>query len=291
MKNVLLIGVKLVKAESVIENNVDDKLLQKTINTVQETQLKPILGKGVYETVCGYTNDKITNTAFQIPEPYKELVEDYIQPYLVNATTAEFIAVSAMKVSNKGLQKLNDNSSTSVSVADLEAYKNIYDNHTTTYKQALINFLQSSNLLPLNGDTNTTSTGIGWFLESKPKHCYNPTSSNTPVVEFESDPVWNSQKGNYYTKFEIDALLAASGFARNIFNEFPSGAKDGVNIHFTTAFPFIPNTTQLYLNGQRLINNYDYDYYELGNQQVVFRSYSPKVSDKLVIDYLTNSNI
>ena len=48
MKKVLLISVSDIISNSVIEENIDQKLLAKALAMVQETGLKPILGKELY---------------------------------------------------------------------------------------------------------------------------------------------------------------------------------------------------------------------------------------------------
>lgn len=71
-----------------------------------------------------------------------------------------------------------------------------------------------------------------------------------------------------------------------IFNEVPGGAKNGVNLVFTTAFPYRAGTLQVYLNG--LLQAPGEDYNETGNQ-TSFTFILPTVpinTDTLTVNYV-----
>lgn len=207
MAKILFISASKVKAVSVVEDNVDDKVLSNVIATVQETQLKPILGKALYKIVEDFLTEKVADSTFTIPEPEKELIDDYIQPFLVHATVADFIAVNNYKLTNKGTQKLNDNSSTAVSSTENEYIKNHYDNLVSTYKNNLLVFLKENTLLEHDADTNITLPLTGWFFDNGSTTSVKTGSSSSPSDELELDPVWIANKANFYTKTQIDALL------------------------------------------------------------------------------------
>ena len=161
---VLLIHNDKIRAESIIERNTDDKILSKVLHSVQEIQLKPILGKDLFETVCTAVIAKIADSAYMFEEPIKELLENYIQPFLINATVAEFIVINNYKITNKGVQKMNDNSSNSITANEIEYIKNYYDNFVSTYKSNLIKFLNESKLTECGTDKNITMPITGWYL-------------------------------------------------------------------------------------------------------------------------------
>ena len=97
-------------------------------------------------------------------ETYKTLLDDYIQPYLINAVLADFIVTNQYKMTNKGLLRLNDNSATSVTSEELEYFKNHFDDIATQHKSNLVQYLMDNNLLQCKTSTNETSGSIGWFL-------------------------------------------------------------------------------------------------------------------------------
>lgn len=67
-------------------------------------------------------------------------------------------------------------------------------------------------------------------------------------------------------------------------NEVPGGLKNGVNINFTTANPFVTSSTHLYINGLR--QQLGVHYYESGVQQLNIPD-SIQSSDILIVDYIS----
>ena len=174
-QKILLISTNIIKQETVIENNVDDKVLARVIFNVQEIQLKAILGKPLYDNVCDEARNKVANPNYVYADFFQELINVKIKNFLLAATIAEFIPINNYKISSKGIQKLNDNSAANIDSKELEYYKNYYDNFSTTSKKELLAFLKLNNALENNKDTDTTSNGIGWFLGIEDS-CYNNVS-------------------------------------------------------------------------------------------------------------------
>lgn len=68
-----------------------------------------------------------------------------------------------------------------------------------------------------------------------------------------------------------------------MFNETPGGALNGVNLTFTTLYPFVPGTTAVYLNGLREFPGDGYT--EAAPNSIVFDD-APLSTDKLRVDYI-----
>ena len=198
MANILLISTKTLKAKSYIEENVDDKTLSKIVLNVQEGELKQVLGKELYNSVCNEVALKATDSTHVIPTVIKDLLEDYIQPYLTYATCAEFIVVNNYKLSNKGVQKLNDNSSSSTSQNEGEYLKNYYDNYVVTYKSNLIKYLRENNLNVAGTDNNLSFPATGWYFGNS-KHCGSTTPSPSPNIPSTADLQTVTDAGNTTT--------------------------------------------------------------------------------------------
>jgi hypothetical protein len=64
------------------------------------------------------------------------------------------------------------------------------------------------------------------------------------------------------------------------------GIKNNSNTNYNTSQSFLPNTTRVYLNGQRLTRGVGYDYVEAGTVQVSM-SLPPAPTDQLIIEYQT----
>jgi len=149
-KKVLLISVNEIIDNSVIEYNVDAKILAKTLSIVQDTSLKPILGSTLYdETLNAVYNFVISGTP--IDSKYSNIITAS-KPYLIAKTTAEFIVTNNYKFTDKGLMKLSDNSASNVSESDLQSVKDYYDNLTSSYKQILVQYLEDSHLIDYRND-------------------------------------------------------------------------------------------------------------------------------------------
>ncbi len=167
MERVLLISEQTIKSESVLETNVDPKILSKVIINVQEIQLKAILGTTLYNALISQVKSKILDSSFVMSSYNLQLLNDYVIPFLTHATVSEFIVVNNYKLSNKGVMKLTDNASASSNPQDIEYVKNYYDSYAAVYKSRLVKFLKADNDSSTGGtDSNNTSSAIGCHLES-----------------------------------------------------------------------------------------------------------------------------
>ena len=70
------ISIEVIKDQSVINENVDSKLLQPTLIMVQDIYLKQVIGKDLYAELITQVN------AESVSALNTTLLTDYIQPYL-----------------------------------------------------------------------------------------------------------------------------------------------------------------------------------------------------------------
>ncbi|GAA4326266.1 hypothetical protein [Flaviaesturariibacter amylovorans] len=166
MPNVLLISDRHLKDQALVESNVDAKVLAKVIHSVQEIQLKQILGSTLYGSLIQAVADQI-QSGTTLSETYTEVLNDYVKPWMVWAVAADFLILNQYKVTNKGVLRLSDDGAESVSLQELEALKNYYDNNAASFKLRLIDHLKKNSLVTYsdNPDTNISSGSIGWFIE------------------------------------------------------------------------------------------------------------------------------
>ncbi|KAK6033529.1 Hep/Hag repeat protein [Ostertagia ostertagi] len=163
LNKVLLISVNDVFANSPIEDNVDVKLLARTIQQVQQVNLKPILTEGIYNNVL-FAVQALSLSGEAMSSLYSDLLS-IIKPYLINKTVAEFVIPNQYKFTAKGLMKMNVNSASDLSDGDLTNVKDYYDNLSTTYKESIIAFLKKYKLTSIYSDDSITSDASGWFFE------------------------------------------------------------------------------------------------------------------------------
>ncbi len=103
-------------------------------------------------------------------------------------------------------------------------------------------------------------------------------------VEQVSKGTYNVRR--YDTVYEVQytpyAVVDPGGNAEIIYGEVPSGAINGSNATFTTAYDFEPETVQVILNGmiQKLVQ----DYNTVGTQTITL-NVSPSSGETLIINY------
>lgn len=209
MKNVLLISEADLKNNSVIEKNVDGKMLSKLIRTVQDTQLRPVLGDTLYTEIIDAVYANATEST-AITTSMRTLLDSYVKPFLTYAVTADFIVLN-YKFTNKGVLKLSDNSGQNVSSQELEYLRNYYENYSATYKRMLVDYLHENNLVESGEvDTDITSPSIGWFLGTGvEKHVHSQSNGSLNYTKAEIDALL----ANFYSKTEVDALVSGMDFS------------------------------------------------------------------------------
>ncbi|MES2265595.1 MAG: hypothetical protein V4520_02465 [Bacteroidota bacterium] len=163
MKNIRFISETAIKENSVIETNVDAKIISNTISEVQELELKPILGKDLYNELTNEVVSASTISGYIISAKNIELLDDYIKPFLIYGTLSYGFIPLHYKVTNKGVNRKNDERATTVDLKELEAVKDNYDNKFSAYKIRLVNHLEIDSTAC---DTTIDSTGdsTGWYL-------------------------------------------------------------------------------------------------------------------------------
>lgn len=233
VKKVLLINTNDVIGGSVVEANVDTKLLSKAISIAQETGLKPILGNNLYNEVTDAVYENSLNSV-PLAAKYVNLL-DAVKPYMIAKTVADFITINAYKFTNKGLMKMNDNSATSLDDASLKGLKDYYNNLVTTYKIDILDYLKNNNLVAGGTDKDITSNGIGWFLES----------DYTPISYSSEQPAIND---TYVTGATYNENTGVATFTNNVGGSFhvtingTGGSGGGASI---SGFTYNPNENAL----------------------------------------------
>jgi hypothetical protein len=167
MKKVLFISEQTIKENSVIESAVDSKIISNTILEVQSLELQPVLGKDLYTVIANEIVSASTVSGYTISPLNQELLEDYIKPFLIYGALSYGFIPLHYKVTNKGVNRKNDERATTLEIKELEAVKDSYDTKFATYKQRLVKHLEIDLKEPENSSTDKVdSTGevTGWYL-------------------------------------------------------------------------------------------------------------------------------
>ena len=139
MNNVLLISEATVKANSEISDNLYGSYLLPAIRTSQELYLQPVLGKSLYESIIDKVSDgSIVNEG---NASYKELLDDYIQPYLLERVLADLVPIVSAKIANLGTVVSKDEYVVNLSVTDAEKLHNFHIVKSDAYLKRMQEYL------------------------------------------------------------------------------------------------------------------------------------------------------
>jgi hypothetical protein len=162
LSKVLLITPTEVTNLSIIESNIDIKVLTNVITSVQNTYLKPILGDRLFNNLLDAIYEKSVNNTPLLPL-YDDLFV-MVKPFLINKVVAEFIMQNSFKFTKKGLLQMTDDSASTLNITDINTVKDYYDNLSTQFKIDLVKFLIKNKLTNGLTDENITSDATGWFI-------------------------------------------------------------------------------------------------------------------------------
>lgn len=152
MQNILLISEDYVKSNSELTDNMFGKYLLPAIRTSQELYLQPVLGKTLYDTVI----DVVSDGSIVDPENshIKELLDDYIQPYLLERVLADLIPIVSAKVANLGTVHSKDEYVENLSVENAEKLQQFHIIKSDAYLKRMQEYLlANSGMFPIDSCT------------------------------------------------------------------------------------------------------------------------------------------
>lgn len=162
MKNIVqFIDAEYLKANTPIEQNVDDTLLNQHIRKVQRLHVESILGTTFYDSL----SNKIVAGTLNADED--NLIRDYIQPMLAEYTIYYVLPFIARKLTNKSVSEKGSEFSTASDLEDLKYIRNGVLDEAEFFAKRLINELtQNYSKYPeyYNADCeNLPSTNRAYF--------------------------------------------------------------------------------------------------------------------------------
>lgn len=166
MKKIILISVNQVKENTIIESNVDEKLIVNSILEVQDLELQPVIGKITLNRLKSEVEQTIIQSGYTLADSDKTLLDEYIKPFLVYGTLVNSFIGIHYKYSNKGIIKKNDVQAQSADSKELELMRSHYVTKFENYKKRLIDYLKEDEDPSTNpeGEQDTTYGSTGWFL-------------------------------------------------------------------------------------------------------------------------------
>lgn len=145
IKNTMLAAPDDVKAASYVNYNVDDSILGASIRETQEIHLQSIIGSNLFYRLQELVYNAVKGNEDNIDEEanalYKELLDDYVSPYLINKTVAVLCVPLSYKLRNIGVSKSKDDNIDSVSLREVMAVQNRFNTMSATYATQLSKYL------------------------------------------------------------------------------------------------------------------------------------------------------
>lgn len=149
MQNILLISEDYVKSNSELTDNMYGKYLLPAIRTSQELYLQPVLGSTLYDTIVTAVGDG--SITAETNSHIKELLDEYIQPYLLEKVLADLIPIVSAKVANLGTVHSKDEYVENLSVADAEKLQTFHVQKSDAYLKRMQEYLlANSGMFPID---------------------------------------------------------------------------------------------------------------------------------------------
>lgn len=133
--NILFISEQTLKDRSLLQDNVDPKLIKPTIKQAQDIYIEPILGTGLYrqlQTQIAANNVSVLNAT---------LLNNYITDCLCWYVASEMVMSLGYKLTNKNVLRKNSENSETPSLSELFDLMEYYKNKAETYAQRTTNYL------------------------------------------------------------------------------------------------------------------------------------------------------
>jgi hypothetical protein len=190
---VLLISETKLKAFTNINKNVDMDVLKAEIQIAQDIDLQTILGTLFYEHLMNQVSS--TGNTFNADE--KTLVDDYIQPFLIQ--TAYFNAIPHLhyRTMNRGIVEGMMENATSVDIETMKYLRNVQKQRADFYMTRLQDYLligRGQNKFP---QYNTQSTIDGMIPDRSQKYNNGIFLRHTTRKGYSKKDVWRSGLQSY----------------------------------------------------------------------------------------------
>jgi hypothetical protein len=144
MTTTLIISEEKLREFTDINDNLDSKLLMNAVREAQDIYLQRLTGTSLYEYILQQID---ANT---LVDPYKKLVDDFIQPYLIYASYWEALDAIYTRPRNNGLlQPTGGENSEKADGTWYNRKREMADNKMQYYGERLTNYLiQEQNQFP-----------------------------------------------------------------------------------------------------------------------------------------------
>lgn len=175
MKKVLLISETTLKKYTLINDNIDGMYLLPAIQSAQDIDLDTIIGPALNNKL----QDLVGNNDILQPKNinYKNLLDDYVTPYLCWQVMQSVQIALDYKFSNSGVIENSDERKTKLDYTNSKALADQYQKYANSYAMKLKNYLHNnSNLFPeyrkiVDSQAAESPSLCSIFLEDDDDYC------------------------------------------------------------------------------------------------------------------------
>lgn len=136
-RNVLLISEDYLKTESFLDDNVSGKYLLTAIKMAQDIELQSIIGTNLLHSIQKKVFENVIE--LEANKRYKDLLDNYIQPFLLYQVLSEIVIPISYKMSNFGVMQSSDEKDYAVDNKQINLVKKFYSDKANVYKERLQN--------------------------------------------------------------------------------------------------------------------------------------------------------
>jgi len=152
----MFIGVQDLKENSVIEDNVDEKILAISIKEFQELEIKKILGRSEYERLSDELLKVVNEVGYELSES-DVLLMDVITPVMIYGALTYSISPLHYKLSNMGVKNETNINSLSTEQATIRAN---YAFKLDGFRAELKEYISTPSCCASPDDTTYNMTGV-----------------------------------------------------------------------------------------------------------------------------------
>jgi hypothetical protein len=144
-RTVLFLAPQDIKETTIIGEEVNENVIRSAVCTVQDVDLQKTIGSNLLRRLQELVGtDDIRDAQY---EPYKVLLDEYIQPYMQAAVVAEIAYSLAYKFRNKGVIETYDTNVTNAAYNDIAKLIQKYKVDAAAYRDYLCKYLKANSSL------------------------------------------------------------------------------------------------------------------------------------------------
>lgn len=140
MARVLFLSEETLKQYSILQDNVDMKVVTPTIYTAQNLYIKTLLGTALYNAVSDAVEAFVQN-ATPIPDNYKTLLDEYLTDALIEYVKVELVFNMNYKYFNKSIGVQNADNMIPATLDELREIRNESLNRAQWFAERATKFL------------------------------------------------------------------------------------------------------------------------------------------------------